>query len=95
MFVLVVLMQVFSSKVYVIFLDIKTHMMILKFIIVVAMALILISDTAESSGGLRGNENGKTNHVVERIRKSRHKIVHSIEVKSRVRKSSIMSRNAS
>ena len=69
---------------------IKT-IMILKLIIVVAMALILISDTAESSG--KGNR--KTDHIVERIRKSRHKIVHKIEVKSQVRKSSIMSRNAS
>ena len=69
---------------------IKT-IMILKLIIVVAMTSILISDTAESSG--KGNR--KTDHVVERIQKSQHKIVHSIEVKSQVRKHSIMSRNSS
>ena len=67
----------------------------LKLITTIVVAMICSSDTVESSGGFRGNSNSKTDHVVERIQKSRPKIVLTIEVKSQVRKYSIMSRNAS
>ena len=61
----------------------------LKRIATVVMVLRLISLQTESSGGLRGNGNSKTAHMVEWIQKSRYTIVHSIEVKSQVRRFSI------
>ena len=45
----------------------------LKLIISVVMVMILLSDEVESSGRFRGE-------LVEKIQKSPHKIVHTIEV---------------
>ena len=52
----------------------------------VLIVLILVTQKVESSGGFResGNRSSETPHVVERIQKSRHTIVHRIEVKSEV-----------
>ena len=95
-FVFLSLIRVFSSKVFGIFLDMGQikAVMNLKLITTVVMAMICFSDTVESSRGFRGNRNSKTDHMVEWIQKSRRKIVHTIEVKSQVRRSSTMSANA-
>ena len=57
----------------------------LKRIATVAMVLRLMSLETESSAGFKVNGISKTDHVVERIRKSRYTIVQSIELKSHVR----------
>ena len=59
----------------------------LKRIATVAMVLRLMSLKTESAGGFEGDR--IIDHVVERIRKSRHTIVHIIELKSQVRRFSI------
>ena len=52
-----------------------------KVIAAVAMVITIITIKLESSSGIR-HENNKAQHLAERIQKSRHTIVHSIEVKS-------------